>query len=124
MIIVGALGVIAGLALAERFGVLILLPAIMLAMAGTILFEVATHHAFVQAWLNALCVAVGLQLGFIGRGFFWSFLNSTTRHADLLGMKCQDGTAPSPPVETNSPPEANAGPTENTVHSAGSRRGR
>lgn len=112
MIIVGALGVIAGLALADRFGVFILLPATLVAMGGTILFEVTTEHTLAQAWPGALCIALGLQLGFMARGFFRGFLIRTTPNTprlDLPRLKRQDVTAPS---ETTSRPKADAWPTE------------
>lgn len=111
MIIVGAVGVIAGLALADRFGVFILLPATLLAMAGTILFEVTIEHTLAQAWLGALCIALGLQLGFIAGGFFRGFLIRTTPNIprlDLPHIK-REVTAPSEPA---SRPEADAWPKE------------
>jgi hypothetical protein len=70
MVVAIVLGFALGIALAQFFGTFALVPAGIVAAAGTSLIEAAGGHTVAQALLANFCIALALQLGFLSGVFF------------------------------------------------------
>ena len=71
MIVALTLGLAVGIALAQFFRAYVLIPATVVALAGSLLYEAVRGHAVAHALLASLSIALALQSGF----FVGAFLN-------------------------------------------------
>jgi hypothetical protein len=97
MIMFGAIGVVVGVALAQRFTVFVLAPVILVAAAGTSLIEIMRAHGPAQGLLSGLCVVLALQLGFLAGVFFRGSVGYSRQSS--VGATLDEAT-PTPPSLT------------------------
>jgi hypothetical protein len=83
MVALAALGFAIGIVLALFFRALVLAPATLISLVGASLIEATRGHSAAHSLLTSLCIALALQLGFLGGGLF----NGLVQRAKAFGYR-------------------------------------
>ena len=87
MVATAALVIAFGIALAQFYRVLVLLPATVIGAAGVVMVELAAGHSPVHTLLSVVLAVSALQVGFLSSSFFGGLVVGASKRASTAAPK-------------------------------------